>query len=75
MHVFANDLKGIHALSLPFCVQIYPSYFSSHFHSYIHIFSSLSFQNLLSIQDHFYSASVISNVPIFVNTLPMIPFG
>ena len=75
MHVFANDLKGIHALLLPFSVQIYPSYFLSHFHFYIHIFSSLSFQNLISIQYHFHLALVISNVPIFVDMLPMIPFG
>ena len=32
---------------------------SSFFSSYIRNFSSLSFQNLVSIQDHFYLASVI----------------
>ena len=38
------------------------------------IFSSLSFQNLLLIQDHFHLASVISMCQL-VNTLPMIPLG
>ena len=63
MHVFANDLKGIHVSSLPFCVQIF-HFISGHiFSSYIHNFGSLSFQNLFLIQDHFHLASVILNVP------------